>query len=321
MRSPERICLVGNLCVDLIIRHVSKLPAWGRETAGDGRSLVASGQTTYTALALRSLGVPVSVVGCVGNDDWGALVVRKLEAAGANTGDIEIHSNETTALTVGLVREDGERAFVSDFACLTTPDPGLFERHARTVDAADVVALLGIFSFPGLDLVSSAIYLEQRKEAGAITILDTGWDPLGFQKATLRNLHRLLSGVTIFMPNESEACACARTKDIEEAARRIQKLGPELVVIKLGAEGVAAFDLDRSYRLPPFPVDPVSTVGAGDVFNAGFIFGMRSGWSIPRCLLAGNAAGALRVAQRGGDFPTSDDILSLMRDFDSTISR
>ncbi len=116
------VCLVGNFCIDLIIRGVPRMPAWGQEVAGDDYLLVSSGQTTYTAFALRALGDPVSVIGCVGDDPWGRQIRADLEARGVDTAGLETVRGGRTALSVAAVRPDGERAFVSDFACLNNAD-------------------------------------------------------------------------------------------------------------------------------------------------------------------------------------------------------
>ena len=182
------ICLIGNFCIDLIIRGVPHLPAWGQEVAGDDYLLASSGQTTYTAFALRALGDPVAVIGCVGGDAWGSRIRGDLESRGVDAEGLETIACGRTALTVAAVRPDGERAFVSDFACLNHADESVIERGWQKVDRAEIVCLLGIFSWPGLSLARTAALFRRMRQAGKATMLDTGWDPGGWNPDTRTGL-------------------------------------------------------------------------------------------------------------------------------------
>ena len=302
------ICLIGNFCIDLIIRGVPHLPAWGQEVAGDDYRLVSSGQTAYTAFALRALGTQVAVIGCVGEDAWGRQIRDDLEARGVDTTGLETVAGGRTALTVAVVRPDGERAFVSDFACLNRADESVIERGWARVARAGLICLLGSFSWPGLSLNRTAALFRRARRAGKSTMLDTGWDPGGFQPKTLESLRALLAETTIFMPNLDEARAVTGSDDPAEAARRLAALGPELVVVKLGGQGSLALNAGRFVRQEAVPVEVVDTVGAGDVFNAGFLQARQRGESLESCLRFGAATAALYIGRRSDRFPAAAEV-------------
>src|SRR4051794_35756686 len=117
-----RVCIVGNLLTDLIVTGVSSLPRWGQEVAGTAHRSVTSGQAGYLAQGLLRLGVPADVIAVVGDDAEGTRILADLDRAGVGTGSIAVSSSAPTAVTVAVVRPDGERAFVSDFACLSELD-------------------------------------------------------------------------------------------------------------------------------------------------------------------------------------------------------
>jgi len=308
MSAAMSICLIGNLCIDLIIRGVPRLPAWGQEVAGDEYLLASSGQTTYTAFALRALGDPVAVIGCVGGDAWGIQIRGDLESQGIDVGGLETIDGGRTALTVAAVRPDGERAFVSDFACLNRADERVIERGWQGVDRAGTVCLLGIFSWPGLSLKRSAALFRRMRRAGKATVLDTGWDPGGWQPDTLDDLRVLLAETTIFMPNLDEAAAITGSTEPAEAARRLALLGPELVVVKLGSQGSLALGAGRVIRQEAVPVSVVDTVGAGDVFNAGFLHARERGEPPDRCLRFGAATAAIYISRGRDRFPSAEEV-------------
>ncbi|MCX7031224.1 MAG: carbohydrate kinase family protein [Spirochaetes bacterium] len=302
------ICLIGNFCIDLIIRGVPHLPAWGQEVAGEDSLLTSSGQTTYTAFALRALREPVSVIGCVGEDAWGSQIRGDLESRGVDTEGLETVAGGRTALTVAAVRPDGERAFVSDFACLNHADENVIERRWSKVDQAQTVCLLGVFSWPGLSLTRTAALYRRMRQAGKVTMLDTGWDPGGWNPETQHGLRALLAETTIFMPNLDEAAAITGSTEPAEAARRLALLGPELVVVKLGSQGSLVLSAGRIIRQPALPVAVVDTVGAGDVFNAGFLHARERGEPLERCLRFGAATAAGYIGRKRDRFPSAEEV-------------
>jgi sugar/nucleoside kinase (ribokinase family) len=301
-------CLVGNFCIDLVIRGVPRLPAWGQEVAGEDFAVLASGQTTYSALALRAMGAPVAVVGCVGEDPWGDRIREELRSRGVDTRALETAPGGRTALTVAAVRPDGERAFISEFACLKTTDASLLERHWERMAGAVLVGLLGVFSWPGLELEQAAEVFGRLRRSGRTTMLDTGWDPGGWRPRTLSGLRALLRETRIFMPNLDEARAITGRGDAEEAAQAIAAMGPELVVVKQGAQGSLALHDGQLVRQPALPAAVVDAVGAGDVFNAGFLLAWTEGRPLPDCLRFGTAAAALYIARPFDRFPAAAEV-------------
>jgi sugar/nucleoside kinase (ribokinase family) len=211
-------------------------------------------------------------------------------------------------LTVAAVRPDGERAFVSDFAGLNHADEKVIERRWPRIDRAQTVCLLGIFSWPGLSLTRTAALFRRMRQAGKATMLDTGWDPGGWNPKTQDALRVLLAETTIFMPNLDEAAAITGSSDPVEAARRLALLGPELVVVKLGNQGSLALSAGRIIRQEAVPVDVVDTVGAGDVFNAGFLHARERGEPLERCLRFGAATAAIYISRGRDRFPSAEEV-------------
>jgi sugar/nucleoside kinase (ribokinase family) len=310
MAAPMSVCLVGNLCIDLIVRGVPRMPAWGQEVAGNDYCVVSSGQTTYTAFALRGLGDEVSVIGAVGDDPWGRQIRADLEARGVGTAGLETATGGRTALSVAAVRPDGERAFVSDFACLNDVDAGVIERGWDLVAGSRIVCLLGVFSWPGLLLRRSAALFARARRAGIETMLDTGWDPQGWQPATLAALRELLAHTTIFMPNSDEAAAITGKQDPAEALRELAGTGPEVVVVKMGSSGSVAAQHGGMVRQPAFPAAVVDAVGAGDVFNAGFLHARLLGRGLGECLAFGSGAASVYIGRRENRFPSAGEVRS-----------
>ncbi|HEU5431914.1 MAG TPA: PfkB family carbohydrate kinase, partial [Thermomicrobiales bacterium] len=254
LAAARRVCVVGNLNIDLIVRGVAALPAWGQEVAGTSHVAASAGQGGNLARTLGRFGVPVAVVANVGDDQFGRQIRGDLAASGVDVDALEI-ANGATGVTVAIVRPDGERAFVSDFACLREFDEFLVERHWDKIAAGDVVCLVGQFSLPRLTMEAAGRVLARARAAGAITLLDTGWDPAGWPPATVRGLRALLADVDLFLPNADEATALTGRGDPAAAAAALHDDGPAIVVVKQGAAGSLLRAGDETIALPALPVE------------------------------------------------------------------
>ena len=300
--------MIGNLLVDLIVRGVENLPEWGREVSGTNHSSGSAGQAGYLARGLAALGMAAGVVGNVGRDDAGSQILRDLSGAGVSIEGVEVSPTGATALSIAIVRPDGERAFLSDFASLSELDEALVMRHWDVVRRATYVCLVGLFNLPALDLPAAKRILAAAQAEGRTTVLDTGWDPQGWQPATVEGVRALLEDVDIFLPNADEACALTGEADPMAAAQRLEQWGCRLVVVKMGGEGSLARRAGQVWQSPALSTAVHDTVGAGDLFNAGFISGVAGGRDTPAAMAFANAAASIYVSRSQDRFPSPTEV-------------
>jgi ribokinase len=310
MLSKQPVCLIGNLNIDLIIRNVPHLPIWGQEVLGSSHVQVSSGQGGYTAFALRGLQAPTCLIGNVGDDIYGQQIKTDLQKKGVDVDGVTVEKDGQTGITVAIVREDGERAFVSNLGCLRSFNGDYITPFQNKIDQAGIVGLVGIFNLPGFTLLDEAKIFHDFRSAGKITMLDSGWDPANWPASTLQNFRALLHEINIFLPNWDETQAITGKNNLEDAAHSLLSEGPDIVVIKGGKEGSHVFTKEESFSLPALPVTVYDAVGAGDTFNAGFLAGFRQGWPLDACLALGNAAAALYISKPTDRFPSLDDAIT-----------
>ena len=124
----------------------------------------------------------------------------------------------------------------------------------------------------------------------------------------------LLSVTDIFFPNKTEALSITGTNHLEAAGKQLAKKS-KVVAIKLGADGAALFTADTMLTAPSISVNVVDTVGAGDTFNAGFLYGFLNEWDLNRSLQLGTVCGALSTRASGGTTaqPTLGEALAYLR--------
>jgi sugar/nucleoside kinase (ribokinase family) len=269
---------------------------------------VSSGQGGYTSFACSALGFPVKVIGYIGEDLYGQQIKNDLVRNGIDATGLEIFKGAKTAITVAIVRPDGERAFVSDFSFQNVVGEAIIQRHWGKVQQAKYIGLLGVFCLPGFSFANIASFMNTMQDQGKITLLDTGWDPAGWPPEHIEDLNSLLKHTSIFIPNMDEARAITGCELPEDAAEELRKKGVAIVIIKLGKDGSYANAHGHTYRQEALPADVYDAVGAGDVFNAGFLYAFDRGWAIGNCLIFGSAASAIYISRPENRFPTLKEV-------------
>jgi sugar/nucleoside kinase (ribokinase family) len=154
---------------------------------------------------------------------------------------------------------------------------------------------------PGLP----ALFAKARAR-GASTSLDTQWDPSG----AWAGLEAVLAATDILLPNQAEACALAGTAEWRPALEVLAGRVPT-VAVKRGADGATAMRGEEFAEAAAPATQVVDAVGAGDSFDAGFVYGALAGWSLDRSLALAVACGALSTRAAGGTTaqPTLDEAL------------
>ena len=296
------ILVAGEINPDLILSG-NVTPEFGQvEKLVNSAVLTVGSSSAIFACEAARLGLKVAFVGVCGVDIFGRFMLDEMSKRGVDVSNIVIIPGGQTGLSIILAQG-------ADRAILTYP--GLIPALTATEVTNDLLRRsrhLHIASYflqtalqPGLpDLFARAHAL------GLTTSLDTNWDPSG----EWRGFDELLCRVDVFLPNENEALALTGTKEIESA---IQRLGEscKVVAIKLGADGAIARRGGENARAPAIPVEVVDTVGAGDTFDAGFLFGWLNGWSLEKTLSLAVVCGSLSARAAGGTSaqPTLDEAM------------
>jgi sugar/nucleoside kinase (ribokinase family) len=287
--------VIGDCNPDVLVLGGDVTPAFGQqEKLVDRISLEVGGSAAITAVAAARLGLTVALVAAVGADPAGTFMLDQLTREGVDVEAVIVRDAAPTGMTVALSR-GGDRAILTALGAMTSLTaadipPALLTR-SRHVHVSSYFLLADSLG-PGL-----AATLSAARAAGAVTSLDTNWDPAGRWRDG--RLSAAIAAVDLLLPNEAEALALSGTATLEAAVSALSAAGPALAV-KLGARGARCVDGPASYQVILPPVTPVDTTGAGDCFNAGLIAGLLQGLPLPRAVALGCAAGALSTSALGG---------------------
>ena len=304
-RGPEAI-VVGSVYCDLIFFDLDGPPALGEEVRTDRFTLTPGGGGFITAAGLARLGVRTALRTYVGRDLLGRFQLEAMRRGGLDTSQARRHPTLGTAVSV-VFSTRGDRGFLTYKGCAAETGTLLRTWTRASFRKARHVHFAGIrppFK-PHLRL------LDALRDAGISTSLDIGWNPAVYGVPAFREV---LRRVTVFMPSWQDARWFTGRSTPDEALRALAEL-VALPVVKLGAEGAAALEGGRLVHVRPPRIDAVETTGAGDAFNAGFIWGRLHGEPLARCLLAGNVCGALSTRAPGGTaaFPTLRELQAALR--------
>jgi sugar/nucleoside kinase (ribokinase family) len=299
------LLVAGEINPDLILSG-DVVPAFGQvEKLVDSARLTIGSSSVITACGAARLGLSVAFVGVAGDDLFGRFMLEEMMQRGIDTSAVIVDPTQSTGLTVILNRLS-DRAMLTHPGCIAAlradqVSDRLLER-ARHLHVASYFLQTALQ--PGLpDLLARA------RSLGLTTSLDTNWDPSG----RWRGFEALLRRVDVFLPNENEALALTGASKVAEALARLGRLCGT-VAVKLGRRGAVARRGGQTARAAALKVKVIDTVGAGDNFNAGFLYGFLHGWELEKSLRLAAACGSLSTRLAGGTAaqPALDEVLQYL---------
>ncbi|GBD09810.1 putative sugar kinase YdjH [Candidatus Thermoflexus japonica] len=289
---------IGDVTVDLYLA-LPGLPEPGGDAHAQRMILRAGGSAANTAAAAAALGLPTALMGAVGADPLGEWARAQLAASGVDIRGVQQRPEAPTSIITILVTPDGERTMLSyrgasRFATLREED------RAR-------LRLASFFHLSGYALLEESplrrtamALLEEAAAHGLRCALDPGLPACRMAPEAVREaLHR----TQILLLTEREAGLLFGP---EPRRGFTEAPGLRWMVLKRGEQGCRLLGRDgEDLAIPPFTVSVIDTTGAGDAFNAGFLFGLARRARIETAALLGNAAGALACTVWGiiGSFP------------------
>lgn len=303
-----KVVVVGELNVDLIMNRLGQLPVEGKEVLAGEMSLTLGSSSAIFANNLSVLGTEVAFVGKVGQDSFGRLVIDSLHAGGVDTTAIVHDQDSQTGATVAM-------SFGNERAMVTYPGAmagfGVADIDWGRLQGAVHLHVSSVFLQPALkpDLVA---LFAKAKALGMTTSLDVQWDP---DERWELPLGEMLPLVDLFLPNEVEVMMLTKCRDVEAAMRALDGIA-NVVVVKLGRKGSLAMENGVFTHVPPFVNESVvDAIGAGDSFNAGFVYSFLQHKSIRSCQVFGNLIGAISTTSAGGTgaFTTREEVMEIAR--------
>jgi ribokinase len=301
------IVVFGSINMDLTA-YVPKLPQPGETLQGSSYITVPGGKGSNQAVAASRLGASVKLVGRVGTDGFGKEVLQIVADQKVDISQVLKDPENGTGIAVISVDKNAENSIIIISGANFALDDSDVERASRSmVDAKVLMLQLEVPLEACLKAAQSA------KEKSVKVVFDPAPAiPLPDEA------YKLMDFIT---PNEIETEILvgfrpANQEDAAQAAKKFLEKGVGTAIIKLGARGVYYENKNESGFVPPFKVNPIDTVAAGDAFNAGLAVAVSEGKSLAEAVCWGAAAGAIATTRKGAlpAMPYRDELLALIRE-------
>jgi sugar/nucleoside kinase (ribokinase family) len=289
--QKAKVGVIGEFFIDEIFTEFTALPKLGEEAFAGKFKREVGGGAAITACGLAKLGVSVKVLGTVGKVD-GEWVIDRLKLQGVDCSGLEFCAREPTGITASVsTRED--RAFFSYYGA-NGQLPHLMGR-ATTARVLEECPYVHFACAPDAEADGGLFALLRRKRSHISIDVQSHMSWLTRPESLL-----ILRQCDVFFPNEREGCWISTAVEPHDILLRLRDKGLRGVGLKLGGRGAALLWRRRQFLTDAFPVKTLDTTGAGDCFNAGFIFAQLRGDKPQRCLEVANICGALSTRALGG---------------------
>jgi ribokinase len=277
----------GALNVDKLYR-VNRIAREGEESFIISMNELAGGSAANTVVGLARLGARTGFIGKVAQDDEGQLLLADFKREGVNTDGMVIAKRGNSGTVSAFVDKKGERAL---YVHRSVNDTLVFEEisleYARQTE------------FLHLTSMDEKPFEAQKRLTQELSHFKVSLDPGEIYAGKgLAKLKPIIKRCFVVMPSESEV-KLLTGKGWKEGAKQLLNEGACIVGVKLGKEGCFITDGNQNHMVPPYKAKVVDTTGAGDAWNAGFLYGLVRKKDLYECGRLGNLVASKCIAKVG----------------------
>ena len=282
-RKPLVVGL-GQCCLD-ILGQTNSYPELDQKAELNSLLIQGGGPVATALVTLARLGVPVALVGAVGDDAFGRQIRQGLEDEGVDCRYLLQSPEASSQVAFVSVDAEGHRNIFwhRGTAHLAVPEsfPTVLSSSAR------------ILHLDGLHLGPAIAAAKVARSKNIVTLLDAG---------TLRpGIEKLLPLIDHLVVSEKFARQASNYDDPEAALKHLSGYGAATITITYGSSGSLSMDVGgQTFRQPAFRVNAIDTTGCGDVFHGGYIYGLLQNWPLQQTVRFAAACAALKTRALGG---------------------
>jgi len=300
------VLVAGEINPDLIMTGPNLSIQFGQvENLVEKAVMTIGSSSCIFACGAARLGLRVAFIGVVGDDIFGHFMLRALESRGIDILNIIIDKKQKTGLSVNLSRGN-DRAVLTYIGAINALKAE--QISDELIKKTRHLHIASYFLQNNLRLGVKGLF-NKAKKMGVSTSLDINWDPA--RKWT--GINEILDVIDILFLNEVEVKALSGNEKVKTAVKMLGKK-VDIVAVKLGADGAIVQKDAKTVFIPAFPVEVIDAIGAGDSFDAGFVYGYLRNWLLEKSLKLAVACGSLSTTGHGGTEaqPTLEEALQLV---------
>ena len=297
------ILVIGSLNTDMVI-HLEEVPRVGQTVIGKLQGNVPGGKGANQAFAAAKLGSGVSMLGKIGDDDFGKQLKENLSNVGVDTSNILCEPNEVSGLAVICVNEKGNNSIVVLPGANSTCDVSFIANHEKLISESKIVLIQ-------LEIPIETAYfaLDLAYKHGCTVILNPAPAPIKIPD-------KILSMVDYLTPNEIELeeLSGIKVKSLDSARLAAETLvakGAKNVIVTLGRHGALWVNQNGGIPFDVEDIKVVDTTAAGDTFNAALAVGLAENMGIEETITFANKAARICVSRSGAQssIPSREEVV------------
>jgi ribokinase len=280
----------GALNVDILFK-VERLAGAEEEGFIEDYTEACGGSAANTMVGLARLGCRVGFIGKVADDREGKLQLDCFKTEGVNTDGVTVTSKGKSGAVMGFVDRKGARALYINSGVNDTIEPREFKwEYVSQTNFLHLSSFVGEKSFRA-----------QKKLLGSLPDnVKVSFDPGSvYAQKGFAAIEPLIRSSYVIMPNALELELLTGETEIPKGAAQLIEMGVQIVAVKLGEKGCYVTNGQEKKTIQPYKVKAVDTTGAGDAFNAGFLYGLLHDKPLTECGRLGNYVAAQSVTKMG----------------------
>jgi ribokinase len=253
-------------------------------------------------VGLARLGLKTGFIGKVACDREGKLLLEDFRLEGIDLSGIRVDKNGRSGVAMGFVDENGERALYIDAGVNDT-----IKNTELEMNYASRAKLLHLTSFVGEQSFQAQKRLVEKIPRSVKVSFDPG---TLYARRGYTQLESIIKRAFVLMPNSIELRLLTGLADYKKGAELFLEKGVKIVAVKVGSKGCYVTDKKGGHLIEAFRVKVVDTTGAGDAFDAGFLYGLLSGRGLCECGKLGNFVASrciMKIGARTG-LPHLEDL-------------
>ncbi|MEG1311757.1 MAG: ribokinase [Romboutsia sp.] len=301
----KKICVIGSLNMDLVVK-VDTMPKGGQTLIGSDFKEVPGGKGANQAVAMARLGANISMIGKVGSDSFGKIMINALKGDNVDTKYIDVE-NGPTGVALITVDKNAENSIVVAPGANYKVDKSYIDKNIEAIENSQIVVLQ--LETP---LKTIKYALKKSKELDKYTILNPA--------PAVKLEDELIANVDLLTPNETELEIISGVEinceeDILKAAKVMIEKGVKELIVTLGSKGSLYINKEKSIFKKAYKVEAVDTTAAGDSYTGALSVAFANGKDVEEAMDFASKVGALSVMKEGAQssLPTLNDVLNFRR--------
>jgi ribokinase len=302
------VTVVGDVNIDVLTAPIPEYPKKDCQVRIEHVHVEVGGGAAHTALALSKLGVKTALVGIVGTDCFGNFIIQKTKDFGVISKLKRCEGK--TGVSIGISFTDGSRSLLT----YTGTNRTFSSKQFKLEDLQGRVLFVSGYGLMESFQKDVPKVLKYARQQAMATCLEP--DIKSGVNFDIRKFKAMLRFVDLFFPDLEEGKILTGEKDEEKIAEKILGFGCKIVALKLGERGCLVADEEKFVRVGAIETNALNPTGAGDFFNAGFIFGYLKHGKIEKAGEFGNAVASFAISRFWDErYPSKAEIERLVSNF------